>query len=103
MEEEFVVKSHSEGTVPVTADITRILSTMGCLGFNERNLGSVKAVVEKVDGKITKQKLVWAEDNDPKFNESQLRNANELLSAAIKAVEGAGDPSDIYVKFVTKK
>lgn len=103
MEEEFIVKSNSEGTVPVTTDITQTLSTMGCQGFNERYLGSVKAVVEKSGGRLTKQKLVWAEENDPKFNESQSKNADLLLAAATKAVEGGGDPSDIIVKFVVKK
>ncbi|MBI3136721.1 MAG: hypothetical protein HYZ14_18755 [Bacteroidetes bacterium] len=103
MEELFEVRAAGEGTVAVGTEINTILSSMGCQGFNERYLGVVKAVVEKAEGRITKQKLVWGEENDPKFNESQQKNATALLGAAIKAVEGGGDPAELVVKFVVRK
>jgi hypothetical protein len=103
MEEEFVVKSSGEGSLPMTKEIDAVLSTMGCQGFNDRAVGSVKVVVEKEGGKITKQRLVWGEDNDPAFNAAQQRSADLLLATAVKAVEGGGDPSDLIIKFVVKK
>lgn len=104
MEEEFIVKTMSDGGVVPTADIKQIMNTMGCLGFNTQATGSVKVVVEKNEGRITKQRLVWGDDNDPKFNESQQRNADALLAAAIKAVEASGtEPSEAILKFVVKK
>ena len=103
MEEAIEVRASGEGTVAVDREINTILSTMGCLGFNERYTGTVKAVVEKAGGRITKQKLVWGDENDPKFNETQEKNATLLLGAAVKAVEGGGDPADLMVKFIVRK
>lgn len=103
MEEEFVVKTVSEGNTIITADINEILKAMGCASFNNQYIGSVKAVVEKSGGRITKQRLVWGEDNDPKFNESVQRSADQLLAATVKAVEGGGDPGEAVIKFVVKK
>ena len=103
MEELLEVRAVGEGTIAIDRDINGVLSTMGCQGFNERYLGSVKAVVEKSGGKITKQRLVWGDDNDPKFNETQSKNATALLGAVVKAVEGGGDPAEMIVKFVVRK
>jgi hypothetical protein len=103
MEELIEVRATGEGTVPVDREINTVLSSMGCLGFNERYLGTVKAVVEKVGGRITKQKLVWGDDNDPKFNQTQEKNAAALLGATVKAVEAGGDPAELLVRFVVKK
>lgn len=103
MEEEFLVKSVSEGTTPSTREVTEILKAMGCASFNNQYLGSLKVVVEKLDGRITKQRLVWGEENDPKFNESAQKSADALLASAVKAVEGGGDPGELTVKFVVKK
>lgn len=103
MEQEFVVKFVSEGTFDMSPDIDKILGVMGCDGFNNRYLGSVKAVAEKVDGKIVKQKLVWGEDNDPKFNETHMRNATVLLGALVNAVDVHREPSDGTIKYVIKR
>ena len=102
MEEEFNVKTLREGNVKTNQDIESILNVMACEGFNNRYLGVVAAVVEKTDGRITKQKLNWGEANDPNFNKAQQKNADALLAATVKAVEGGGDPSEMKVKFVVK-
>jgi len=103
MEEEFIVKFVNLGTVVPNEDINQILNTMSCEGFAGRYLGWVKADVEKSGGRITKQRLVWGPDNDPKFNETQNKNATTLLAAVVKAVEGGGDPTEGIIKFVVKK
>lgn len=103
MEEEFIVRTIREGTVATNTDIEETLTAMGGQGFRERYCGSVAAVVEKNGGIITKRRINWGTDNDPLFNESQKRNADVLLAAALKAVEGGGDPSELLVKFVVKK
>ena len=103
MEEEFIVKTVAEGTTRTSQDIELVLSTMGGQSFKDRYCGSVAAVVEKVGGVITKQRIRWGEENDPNFNAAQQRNADSLLAATVKAVEGGGDPSELVVKFVVKK
>lgn len=102
MEEEFIVKTHVEGTARPTEDIKQIFKSMGCQGFNDGYLGTVAAVVEIENGVITKQRLNWGADNDPKFNSTQQKNADALLAAAVKAAQGGGDPSEIKVKFIVK-
>lgn len=103
MEELFEVRATGDGTVEIDQSINQVLSTMGCVGFNVRSLGTVKAVVEKIDGKITKQRLVWGEENDPRFNEAQSKNASALLDAVTRAVQAGGEPAELVVKFVVKK
>ena len=102
MEEEFIVKTHVEGTARATEDMNQIFKAMGCQGFNDGFLGTVAAVVEIEGGRITKQKLNWGADNDPKFNSAQQKTADALLEAATKAAQGGGDPSEIKAKFVVK-
>lgn len=79
-----------------------IISGMGCTSFKNRALGSVVVIVEKVAGKITKEKVKWGEGNDPLFNESQSRDANALLPLAVKQVNGGGDDGEIRIKLVAK-
>lgn len=102
MEEEFIVKTLVEGTAKTTEDITRIFKAMGCQGFNDGYLGTVAAVVEIEGGVITKKRLNWGSENDPKFNSAQQKNADALLEAAIKAAQGGGDPCEFKVKFVVR-
>jgi hypothetical protein len=103
MEEEFAVRTQREGSARVTPDIEAVLSTMGGQSFRDRHLGSVSAVVEKVGGVITKQRLRWGDENDLSFNDAHLKNAETLLAATVKAVETGGDPSELVVKFVVKR
>lgn len=102
MEEEFNIRTLREGTAKSTPDIEAIFNAMGGDGFRTRYLGTVAAVVEKSGGRITKQRLNWGDDNDPKFNETHQKNADALLAATVKAVEGGGDPTDLRTKFTTK-
>lgn len=102
MEEEFIIRTLREGSVKSTPEIEDILNVMGCETLKSRFLGSVAAVVEKADGRITKQRLNWGADNNPKFNESNQRNADLLLQATVKAVEGGNDPSEMRIRFVAK-
>ena len=104
MEEEFAVRTSREGTIDTNIEIEDTLNIMGGQGFKDRYCGTVAAVVEKSGGRITKQRLNWGEENDPKFNDAQMRNATVLLAAAVKALEtSGGDPSELRVKFIVKK
>lgn len=103
MDENYIVRTHREGTIESTAGIEATLTKMGKDILDTRLLGSVVAIVEKVDGRISKQKLRWGEDNDPKFNTSMNELATVLLADTVKASEGGGDNNDLRVKVVGKK
>ena len=102
MERDFTVRSHRDGTVDTTPDMETIISNMGCNSFNNRALGSVVVIVEKVKGTITKEKIKWREGNDPIFNESQAKDANTLLALATRQVNGGGEDGEIRIKIVAK-
>lgn len=103
MEEDFIIRTHREGTVSTTTDIENTFNTMGCTILNTRLLGHVTIVVERVDGVNTKERTKWGDDNDPKFDSALAADAKTLLSQAIKAVEGNGDNGDLRLKVVGKK
>ena len=103
MDINYIVRTHREGTINTDASIEETLNKMGQDALTTRTLGSVVAIVEKVAGRITKNKLRWGEDNDPKFQGIMERNADALLAQTLKLVEGGGDDDDIRVKFVAKK
>jgi hypothetical protein len=103
MDVNYIVRTHREGTIDSTPSIEATLNKMGKANLDTRLLGSVVAIVEKVDGRITKQKLRWGSDNDPKFNSSMNELATVLLADTVKASEGGGDTNDLRVKYVGKK
>ncbi|MEO9533588.1 MAG: hypothetical protein ABJG68_01210 [Crocinitomicaceae bacterium] len=103
MDENFIVRTHREGTIDSTAPIEATLNKIGKDILDTRLLGSVVAIVEKEGGRITKQKLRWGEDNDPKFNTTFGEIANTLLADTVKASEGGGDTNDLRIKVVGKK
>jgi hypothetical protein len=103
MEEDFIIRTHREGTVETTTDIENTFNTMGCSVMNTRLLGAVTIVVERIGGINTKERINWAADNNPKFDSLLDADAKTLLSQAIKAVEGGGDNGDLRLKFVGKR
>ena len=103
MEEDFIVRTHREGTAKVTTDMELTISSMGCTCFNNRDLGRVTIIVERERGVIIKEKIKWGKDNDSKFDETMSNDAKTLLEQSIKAVEGGGDDDDVRIKIVAKK
>ncbi|MCB9223686.1 MAG: hypothetical protein H6582_05855 [Crocinitomicaceae bacterium] len=104
MELDFDVNTHREGTIDTNDTIESIINKMACDCFTNRITGSVVAVVEKTGGEITKNKLKWGEDNDPKFQSILQRNADTLLLEVLSRVKGGGnDPEELRVKIVVKK
>lgn len=101
-EQNFDVVTHREGTMRTDPSIEAIVTRMGIQSFNDRELGAVAAVVEKVAGKITKEKLNWKEGSSVKFQENQRVNAEALLAACVKLVNGNGDDGEIKVKVKAK-
>ena len=103
MEEDFIVRTHREGTVATNTDIENTFNKMGCSILNTRLLGSVTIVVERVDGVTTKERIKWGDENDQKFDQLLAADANTLLSQAAAAVKGHGDNGDLRLKVVGKK
>ena len=103
MDDNYIVRTHREGTIKTSSSIEDTLTSMGQTALTNRSLGSVVAIVEKANGKITKSTLRWAEGTDTTFRESMEKRANELLAETNRLVEGSGDNNDIRVKLVAKK
>lgn len=103
MEEDFIVRTSSEGTIATPEAAVGAINESGCARFKDRLLGKVTIIVEKVDGTITKDTIRWAPDNDPKFNAAMDKAASTILAACRAAVDGGGNDEDIRVKFVAKK
>ncbi|MFT4599922.1 MAG: hypothetical protein ACI857_000089 [Arenicella sp.] len=103
MDINYIVRTHREGTIDSTPEIETRLTSMGCDILRTRTLGSVVAIVEKEAGIITKQKLRWGEDNDPKFQGIVQADADLLLADAVRASTGGGEDNDIRLKIVGKR
>ena len=54
MDDNYIVRTHREGTIKTTTSIEDALTSMGQTALTNRSLGSVVAIVEKANGKITK-------------------------------------------------
>ena len=101
--DDFIVRTVREGTLKTTQEIEDLINKIAKPRFDDRYLGSVVVIVEKEAGKITKQKYRFAADNDPNFDAKVKPDAEALLAAVVKLVNGGGDEEEVRLKVVSKK
>ena len=102
--EDFIIRTVREGTIKTNDDIEGIINKIGKGRLDDRLLGKVTAIVEKEKGVITKALYRFADDNEPAFNDKVKADAEALVAAAKKAIEGnGGDDVEVRIRVVAKR